>query len=380
MSWGAFLPFAKRCKPVAAAPALPMPDGPPPSHYPIDLEDPLPYLQVFTPLTFTSTSKLFPSSTTARNSNSAEQQHIINTTSPEQLLTVSIALTVDTTTHIITALSMSSLSGWAESELGKWIRSRADSRNVAGRDISSICWAIGRYWELAEKRANYMIKCEENYPQLALSGQQPLWKINGSQRLTSDTVPISDEDHGSEEMQDADDHRRMAVSNRRKISRHLGRSILTFRRQDVQLLIAWNVSFDWTGDAQSQIAAVASMPDACKSDFNLPCELCTRFEPISIGVSSTDQACVFKGLELTLAHPFLKSRSSFEIWWRRRGCTERRRSSWVYYFPINGMDNQMARYCTHIYSTTIIRWVNVTLTLQASVKVTFTNGVAGSSI
>lgn len=251
MSWGSFLPFAKRRKPAATVSVLPIPDGPLPSHYPIELENPLPYLQVFTPLNFTSTSKLFPSSATVMNSAGAQQQHVITATSPEQLLRASLALTVDTTSHTIIALSIASLSTWAEHELGKWIRSRAESSNVAGKDISSICWAIGRYWELAEKRAKYMIKCEESYPELAFSGQQ--------------TFPGMGRDHGAEEMEDVDDHERVVASSRRKVLRHLGRSSLTFRRQDVQLLIAWDISFDWTGEAQSQVTAVASMPDTCKT-------------------------------------------------------------------------------------------------------------------
>lgn len=265
MSWGAFLPFSKRRKPAAAAPVLPMPDGPPPSHYPIDLENPLPYLQVFTPLTFTSTSKLFPSSATAVSPSRQQQQHVITATSPDQLLTASIALTADVTTHTITALSIASLSGWAEHELGNWIRPRAVSSNTAGKDISSICWAIGRYWELAEKRANYMIKCEESYPKLASSRQQASSGISGSQ------APGLDGDHDSEQMEDADNPKRMAISNRSKISRRLGHSSLTFRWQDVQLLIAWDISFDWTGEAQSQVTAVASMPDACKSRSYVSC-------------------------------------------------------------------------------------------------------------
>ncbi|KAI9793191.1 MAG: hypothetical protein M1816_000611 [Peltula sp. TS41687] len=272
LSWGAFLPFAKRRKPVAAAPVLPIPDGPPPSHYPIDLDDPLPYLQLFTPLTFTSTSKLFPSSATAVNSNRAEQQHVIKATSPEHLLTASMALTVDIATHTITALSIASLSGWAERELGKWIRSRADSSNVAGRDISSICWAIGRYWELAEKRARYMVRCEENHPELlllAFSGD-PSTVLKTGGRHQSHIALTSGENHGSfEAMRDVIEaaFRGMqpgpsSSTRRRQISRQLGRSSLSFCREDVQLLITWTISFDWTGDTHSQVTAVASMPEA----------------------------------------------------------------------------------------------------------------------
>ncbi len=51
---------------------------------------------------------------------------------------------------------------------------------------------------------------------------------------------------------------------RRRLSPHLGRSSLTFFRQDLQLIIDWNISFDWTGEAQSRVSAATAVPGACE--------------------------------------------------------------------------------------------------------------------
>ena len=37
---------------------------------------------------------------------------------------------------------------------------------AANRDLSSICWAIGSYWEIAKKRAEYWQKCETAFSHL----------------------------------------------------------------------------------------------------------------------------------------------------------------------------------------------------------------------
>lgn len=242
-SLSGFLPFAKpRRKAAKTSSSLPVPDDPPPSHHPIELENPLPYLRVFTPLTFTSTTRdvvLSPSSAPAPTDPGAPwtalakyKEHIISATSPQKSLVAVLCLLVDGSAHDVAALQVLSLSPWAEAELGRWIRERADAPTPAGRDISSTCWAMGSYWLLAKRRAQFWTKCVQSFGTLVStsSGLRP--------------PPAK------------------RTSFRRSLAPHLGRSSLAFRRGSVQLLLTWSISFDWTGEAESRVYVRTSLPDA----------------------------------------------------------------------------------------------------------------------
>ena len=249
-SLSGFLPFAKpRRKAAKTSSSLPVPDDPPPSHHPIKLENPLPYLRVFTPLTFTSTTRgvvLSSASASAsapapadrdapRTAPAKYKEHIISATSPQKSLVAVLCLLVDASAHDVAALQVLSLSPWAEAELGRWIRERADAATPAGRDISSTCWAVGSYWLLAKRRAQFWTKCVQSFGAL----------VSTSSGL----------------------HRPPAkkTSFRCSLAAHLGRSSLVFRRGSVQLLLTWSISFDWTGEAESRVYVRTALPDACTS-------------------------------------------------------------------------------------------------------------------
>ena len=264
ISWGRFLPFSKRRKVTPKTSTLPIPDGPPPSHHPIELENPLPYLQAFTPLTFLPAHKLSPLRPPIAKSNQASQQHAFTVASPQQLFSATVVMTVDTDTHSITTLSITRLSPWAERELGKWIRARAESSDVGGKDVSSICWAMGRYWEMAQKRARFWIRCQECFPELVSTRAR-----RGQQHAADEDGDVSGEE-GPPTSPGGGQTRTIKLFDRCNVSRHLGRSNMMFQRRDVRLLIAWDISLDWTGEGQSHVSATASVPPACKCHLSSP--------------------------------------------------------------------------------------------------------------
>ncbi|KAI9828206.1 MAG: hypothetical protein M1826_006134 [Phylliscum demangeonii] len=259
LSWGVLLPFCKRRRapgPAATRALLPIPDHAPPSHHPIELAHPLPYLQAFTRLTFTwiaTSSHVEPGRGGGRHGRTRLDEHTMRATAPHQLLSATIHLAVDRRTHAIARLTLPSLSAWAEPELGRWARARAQDDSVAGKDIASVCWALGRYWELAEKRARFWLRCERCFPLLATTHAGSRLPLSlSSPSSPSQPLPLPPPPPAHDEP---------SSSDRLQLSRHLGRAHFLFRHQGVQLLVGWQITFDWTGQAQSQVSATASVPD-----------------------------------------------------------------------------------------------------------------------
>lgn len=275
-----FLPFSR---PITVNISRPtpsiLPDIPLPSHLPIDFEDPLPYLKVFTPLDFTSTSIIL---STSDDSHDLLQRHEISITAPQRLLGLKLDLTVKTSTNTAHDLVIQSLSTWAEVELGSWIRERATGDGPEGKDISSICWATSRYWELSEKRARRWAQCYAEFPALlggeALSegeardvGQAKAvstGRPNKRQKISQGRDP---EDRPSNSLEDDDDDDDNAPDPaplpRHVIAQHLGRQSLLFQHptsKTLSLLITWRIEFDWTGEAESHLQAVSAVPESWK--------------------------------------------------------------------------------------------------------------------
>ncbi|KAI9881304.1 MAG: hypothetical protein M1830_005591 [Pleopsidium flavum] len=264
----AFLPFSKHPPPRLPTPphSIP-PDTPFPSHRPIDLEDPLPYLQVFTPLKFRSSTTILP---VTDGTNDLLEKHDISIISPRHLLTAKLCMTVNSSTHMVTNLVIQSLSSWAELELGSWIRERAKGDNAAGQDISGICWAIGRYWELCEKRAICWARCHEDYPEFLGEKSTPEKSATTANALPTkkttkqrkpDSAPPSD--HPPPHSNPHNTELSTPVP-RYTLLQHLPRLTLLFHHPTnsatPSLLIKWHITFDWTGEAQSHISATAAFP------------------------------------------------------------------------------------------------------------------------
>ncbi|KAF2872102.1 hypothetical protein BDV95DRAFT_35886 [Massariosphaeria phaeospora] len=229
-----FLPFSTQfLPPPLSSPAT---SKPIPSHKPLDLDDPLPYLQMFTSFRFTSHLSL-PESP----SPPTHQTHTITLTGPQNLLTATLTLTLDTLTHKITSLELPHLSPWAARDLGAFARTKAQER-----DLGTVCWAIGSYWEIARKRAECWCKCERAFGHL---------------------VP----GHASEDVENTDiqgsnaaDTAKSGHLSRRALHRHLGRDMFILEDKYVLLRISWRIGFDWSGEAESVVAVQPALPRVCK--------------------------------------------------------------------------------------------------------------------
>jgi hypothetical protein len=222
-----FLPFSTT---ISAPRPQPL-SAPIPSHRPIDLPDPLPYLRLFTSLTYTS-HLTFPRGKFSPSSSRVHQNHTIDIAGPQNLLTAQMSITIDALANEIIDMQLLRLSPWAERELGRYVRERAEQK-----DLSNACWAIDSFWCLARKRAEYWRACETAFSYLLTSSQ-------GTENIPPQSTTSK------------------SKTSRKSLNRHLGRDSLILQDSHVLLKINWGIGFDWTGEAESDVSVEAAFPAA----------------------------------------------------------------------------------------------------------------------
>ncbi|KAL1609890.1 hypothetical protein SLS60_001555 [Paraconiothyrium brasiliense] len=221
------------------APPKAQPESPVASHLPLELDDPLPYLQMFTSFEF-STKLNLPRGQNPSSSNQVHQKHVIDITGPQSLLTASVSATINTISNVIVDVKLLQLPHWADHELGSFIRARAKEQ-----DLGNVCWAIASYWDIAKKRAEYWHQCEVAFGRL----------IAG--RTSEDTENFDKRTVGKP---------RHPLS-RRDLNRHLGRETLVLEDRYVLLKINWKIGFDWTGEAESEVDVAPAVPRVCECTY-----------------------------------------------------------------------------------------------------------------
>ena len=247
----AFLPFSKPS--ATGPPTLPPPQTQPPdtttnddnnlpppvSHHPLPMTtaEALPFLQVFTPLTFTahvSPLPRDPDTTTATSTSTNDdptppsvsgppllQQHSItaSSTSPRGLFAARIEMTVHTKTMAVAALAVPALDPAAEAELRPFVervtgggggqgkgkgkggddghgdgRGRGDGRGDEHGDgprssglyhnVAVLGWAMGEWLRVARQRAGVwmVLEREVGSGEEALAGMVGRWRARGRER------------------------------------------------------------------------------------------------------------------------------------------------------------------------------------------------------
>ena len=254
-----------------------------PSHRPVEVEDPLPYLEMFTSFKFSSRISLSRSKTTSA-SRRVHQKHVIDITGPQKLLTAQLSLNLDTEATAVSDLELLRITPWAEPELGSFIRARAKEK-----DLSNAAWAIDSYWNIAQKRAQYWHNCETAFSHLLSDGTGNDVE-NRPQPPTKPTKTIS----------------------RKDLNRHLGRDTLVLQDKHVLLKLNWRISFDWTGEAESEVTVESAFPRVCKLTPSMPLPEKGCFAELTLETGSeTDTAASLKKIPETFAS-LLRTKGAFE--------------------------------------------------------------------
>jgi hypothetical protein len=161
-------------------------------------------------------------------------------------------MVVNTTTFAIKSLKIEKLDSFADPELGMWMRQRAQSKNVLGRDINAICWAMGSWYETAMRRAKFWLSLEDELG--TEEGRKKSKRRYDKRRVQAD----DDED---------DNESTVTVQKwtKRQVLPHMGRTEARLSNGRVELTVKWVIGFDWTGEAESNISASTRVPVSCKS-------------------------------------------------------------------------------------------------------------------
>lgn len=138
------------------------------------------------------------------------------------------------------------------------MRERASGKNILGRDVNAICWAMGRWYDVAVKRARFWLILEKE-----LGSEEGRRRSN--ERIEKAAKRKKTIAEGEEE--DANDGD--AASGKQKWTRrlllpHMGQQDFVIASAKVELRIEWNILFDWTGEAESVVSASARVPLSCE--------------------------------------------------------------------------------------------------------------------
>jgi hypothetical protein len=243
------------------------PEKPIASHQPVELKDPLPYLEMFTSFSL-STQPERPKNKLLSSSSRVHQKHTIDISGPQKLLTTQLVITIDCLSNELVDMHVIRLPSWAERELGTFMRAKAKER-----DLGNACWAIDSFWDIATKRAQYWHRCEKAFARL-----HPQRTIAD----TDDTAAAATES---------------SILSRKDLSRHLGRDTLFLQDKHVLLKINWCILFDLTGEAESNVKVECAIPavwkeadasgtfDKVPETFDLLCQTKGVFEATRIMVA-----------------------------------------------------------------------------------------------
>ncbi|CAD6506367.1 BgTH12-07293 [Blumeria graminis f. sp. triticale] len=276
-----FLPFNSR-RPlvprVYAQETIPIKRGP--SHSPLPLENPLTYLQAFTPLTWSSTIAVIDADESALSdamiANVDEKfiRHIITASHPQGIFSARLAIIVGSKSQTVSRISLLHLPLPAEYELGSFLiraglEKETDVQGSITRELGVVCYAMGRWLEVSIRRARFWWLVLIRY---STAEARKKWTSGPSRAQARRRAEGSDEAWDVDEATDAIGSARWT---RKTLLPHLGRTSLCIGRYgsmadpdrrdnsaDIEILLEWKLTFDWTGEVQSNLSACARIPES----------------------------------------------------------------------------------------------------------------------
>ncbi|KAL7622609.1 hypothetical protein AAE478_008122 [Parahypoxylon ruwenzoriense] len=246
-------------------------EKPPISHHPVLMtaEEELPYLQVFTPLTFTSTISIAPQDD-ATNPGPLIQKHTISASStPPGLFAARVEMTVNTKTLSIAELSLPRLEPSAVSELRPFVDNviRGVSTSSLTRNVSVVTWAMSEWLRVATRRARFWCAVEKD-----LGSREALERCASDMRKVTrkggpGRPPLEEDDSDDDEEHEDGSGKTQARLTKADLLPHLGRTNLDLELSSMggseevpSIRIQWRIEFDWTGEAQSKIGLLVGAP------------------------------------------------------------------------------------------------------------------------
>ncbi|KAL1867890.1 hypothetical protein Daus18300_006165 [Diaporthe australafricana] len=262
------------------------PEPPPISHHPLPMsaEEELPYLQVFTPLTFTSKSTTISAPSDQGEPMLKKLTIRVGSASPPGLFVASIDMTVNTRTLAVSSLSVPRLDPAAAGELQPFIEritsSQAPRHSALTRNISVLAWAMSEWYRVALKRAKFWHALEQ---QLGLEAKDGLPEAVRAMRARKKRKrrgrgEADDAAGGSFESGDsAGGPLDAMLLSKGDLLPHMGRAAMDLSVPCLaeegagtasELRVSWGIEFDWTGEARSKLGVGIGVPGKWQASDN----------------------------------------------------------------------------------------------------------------
>ncbi|KAI2621379.1 hypothetical protein GGS21DRAFT_383456 [Xylaria nigripes] len=243
------------------------------SHHPVSMtaDEELPHLQIFTPLTFTSTVCTTLQKAQPENEQDPYlQRHAISiVSSPPGLFMAAIDMAVDMKTLSISELAVPQLDPSAVGELRPFVNQilRGANNSALTRNMSIITWAMGEWVRVATRRAWFWHAARHE-----LGSTERIIRCADAMRRHTRRKPGRGQNQNDDEGDSDEDERgtsKKSGPSRADVISLLGRTSLDIDLSgaagggDEEPLTArfqWRIEFDWTGEAKSTIGLFLSAP------------------------------------------------------------------------------------------------------------------------
>lgn len=257
------------------------PEPPPISHHPISMSaaEELPYLQVFTPLTFTSKYTTISAPSDHGEPMLKKISIRIGSATPPGLFVAGMEMTVNTRTLAVSSLSVPRLDPAAVRELRPFIDSitnrQAPPHSALTRNTSVLSWAMSEWYRVALKRAKFWHALEKQLGPEGKDGFSEVVKAMRTRKRRKRRARGEADDVGSsfESADSAGGSLEGMLLSKAELLPHMGRSAMDL---DVpylagegagaasELRVSWGIEFDWTGEARSKLGVEVGVPGKCK--------------------------------------------------------------------------------------------------------------------
>lgn len=252
------------------------------SHHPVAMtaSEELPYLQVFTPLSFVTDMTTISD----QDNQNTYQKHTIGirSASPPSLFTARMEMVVNTRTQAVTSLAVPQLDPAAAPELRPFLDSMTDSNApyhpALSRNVSILCFAMGEWYRLALKRAKFWHALDKEFGPANKDGFANAVSTMRTRKKSKRRAREAGEGEGgiAEDLDGADSFGSLdgMMISKKELLPHMGRASMDLQvpclsgdhdSESSEVRVNWGVQFDWTGVAKSELSVQVGVPGKCKS-------------------------------------------------------------------------------------------------------------------
>lgn len=254
------------------------------SHHPVALTaaEELPYLQIFTPLKFSTHMTTVPSKPDHPNQNTHQKYTInVRSASPPGLFVARVEMVVSTRNQAVASLAVPQLDP-AAFELRTFIDSITEVNTTYNpaltRNVSILCYAMGEWYRVALKRAKFWHVLDKEFGPESKDGFANIVAAMRTRKKRKRKARKADEADGggADGLEGIDSLGSLdeLMLSKKEILPHMGRTSMDLEvpwlsedrsTESSQLRVSWGIEFDWTGVAKSKLATEISVPGKCES-------------------------------------------------------------------------------------------------------------------